>query len=344
MKKMFYKRIKILVFFLLSFFAFQQTVLCDYMQEAAFISNLANAKSERQKKNASFKLLKYYMYNKDYESAVTMGNKILNFKLSKKQKYNVYYSLANSYSFLKKTEKALEQGREAQYLYPKKIETKLLLGKIYIDNSLNELAISQFKEVLDVDDDNFEALISLANIYNFQKSYKLSLELFEKAEKEAGQNNKELSIDDHVNMAISAKEIGRREQAQTILEKIENKNKTSALLLVSIYQSKQEFDKAIETLLPFVYHDETDIEIYCNLAQLYLLSNQFEKAKDLLIYFKSKNNQNIEAIDLLLIEAYHNIHHSKERELKELNKILKYTNSDYLKSIIEKIIIFEKIK
>ena len=344
MKKMFYKRIKIFVFVLITVFIFQQTALCNNIQEAAFLSNLANAKSEKQKKKASFKLLKYYMYNKDYESAVSMGNKILNFKLSKKQKYNTYYSLANSYLFLGKPAKALEQGREAQYLYPKKTETKLLLGKIYKDNGLNELAISQFKEVLDVDDDNFEALINLANIYNFQENYKLSLDFFEKAKKEAEQDNKELSSDDYINMAISAKEIGKREQAQSILENIESKNKTAALLLVSIYQSKQEFDKAIKTLMPFVYNNESDIEIYCNLAQLYLLSNQFEKAKDLLIYFKSKNNQKVEAIDLLLVEAYHNIYHSKERELKELNKILKYANSDYLKGIIEKIIVFEKTK
>jgi len=344
MKKMFYKRIKILVFILITVFVFQQTVLCNNIQEAAFISNLANAKSEKQKKKASFKLLKYYIYNKDYESAVSMGDKILNFKLSKKQKYNVYYNLAKSYLCLGKSEKALELGREAQYLYPKKIETKMLLGKIYTNNGLNELAISQFKEVLDVDDDNFEALINLANIYNFQENYKLSLEFFEKAEKEAGQNNKELSVDDHVNMAISAKEIGRREQAQTILENIENKNKTAALLLVSIYQSKKEFDKAIEILLPFVYHDETDIEIYCNLAQLYLLSDKFNEAKDLLIYFKSKNNQHIEVIDILLVEAYHNIYHSKEKELEHLNKILGYTKSDYLKNIVKKIITFEKVK
>ena len=114
-------------------------------------------------------------------------------------------------------------------------------------------------------------------------------------------------------------------------------------MLVSIYHSKQEYDKAIDTLKPFVYQNETDIEIYCNLAQMYLLSNKFNEAKDLLLYFKSKNKQN-EAIDLLLIEAYHNIYHDKERELQELKNIYNYTTLDYIKRIFGKVIKFEQIK
>ena len=143
-------------------------------------------------------------------------------------------------------------------------------------------------------------------------------------------------------MAISAKEIGRRDQAQAILENIKKKNKTASLLLVNIYQSKQEYDKAINTLKPFVYQNETDIEIYCNLAQMYLFSNKFNEAKDLLLYFKSKNKSNNEVIDILLIEAYNNLYHDKERVLKELKKIYNYTNFDYIKRIVGKVIDFEK--
>ena len=344
MKKMFYKKIKILLLILMSFFVLQQVVYCNESEEAALMSNLQYAKNEKQEKKAYFKLLQYYMREEYYDSAITIGNELLNFKLSKKQKYNVYYNLATSYLFSDKSEKALEIGQEAQYLYPKKIETKLLLGNIYKNNSLNELAIVKFKECLEIDGDNLEALINLGNIYNFQENYKLSLDYFEQAEKEATQNNTELSINDYINMAISAKEIGKRDQAQYILENIKKKNKKSSLLLVDIYHSKQEFDKAIKTLLPFVYQNETDIEIYCNLAQMYLLSNKFEEAKDLLLYFKSRNEENNEVIDLLLIEAYHNIYQDKERELQELKNIYNYTNLDYIKRIFGKVIKFEQLR
>ena len=344
MKKMFYKKIKILLLFLVSLFVFQQTVFCYEMQESGLIANLQSAKNKNQEKKANFKLLKYYIYTKNYEKAINVGNELLNFQLSKKQKYKVYYNLANSYLFLSKAEKALEIGREAQYLYPKKIETKLLLGNIYKNTSLNELAIVKFKECLEIDYDNLEALTNLGNIYNFQENYKMSLEYFEKAEKEALQNDTTLSINDYINMAISAKEIGRIEQATAILENIKKKNKKSSLLLVDIYRSKQEYDKAIEILMPFVYQKDTDIEIYCNLAQIYLLANKFNEAKDLLLYFKSENKDNNEVIDILLIEAYHNIYHDKKRELTELQKIYNYTNLDYIKRIIGKVIKFEQTR
>ena len=342
MKKMFYKKIKILLLLLISFFVFQQTGYCDEAEESALMTILQYAKNEKQEKKAYLKLLQYYKREKDYESTITIGNQLLNYNLSKKQKYNVYYDLASSYLFSNKPEKALEVGQEAQFLYPKKIETKLLLGNIYKNNSLNELAIVKFKECLEIDDDNLEALTNLGNIYNFQENYKSSLECFEKAQTEAAQHKEELSTDDYINMAISAKEIGRRDQAQVILENIKEKDKKASLLLVGIYQSKQEYDKAIKILLPFVYHNETDIEIYCNLAQMYLLSNKFNEAKDLLLYFKSKNNNNNEVIDILLIEAYNNIYHDKKRVLTELKKIYNYTKLDYIKRIVGKVIDFEK--
>ena len=343
MKKMFYKKTKIILLILISVFMFQPVGYCDEAEETVLISNLQYAKNERQEKKANLKLLEYYMKEKDYESAITIGNNLLNYKLSKKQKYNIYYDLAISYLYSDKLEKALEVGQEAQYLYPKKIETKLLLGNIYKNNSLNELAIVKFKECLEIDDDNLEALTNLGNIYNFQENYKASLEYFEQAQTEAAQHKEELSTDDYINMAISAKEIGRRDQAQAILENINEKNKTASLLLANIYHSKQEYDKAINILKPFVYHDETDIEIYCNLAQMYLLSNKFNEAKDLLLYFKSKNKNNNEVIDILLIEAYNNIYHDKKRVLTELKKIYNYTNLDYIKRIVGKVIDFEKI-
>ena len=145
-------------------------------------------------------------------------------------------------------------------------------------------------------------------------------------------------------MAISAKEIGKLDQAQNILENIRKRNKTVSLLLVDIYRIKKEFDKAIKELQPFVYKEETDIEIYCNLAQIYLLSGKFEETKDLLLYFKSKNEENNEVIDLLLIEAYHNIYQDKQIELKELQKIYDYTKLDYIKRILGKVIKFEKVR
>ena len=75
---------------------------------------------------------------------------------------------------------------------------------------------------------------------------------------------------------------------------------------------------------------------------MYLLSNKFNEAKNLLLYFKSKNKGNNEVIDILLIEAYNNIYHDKARVLTELKKIYNYTKLDYIKRIVGKVIDFEK--
>ena len=63
-----------------------------------------------------------------------------------------------------------------------------------------------------------------------------------------------------------------------------------------------------------------------------------------MLYFKSRNEENNEVIDLLLIEAYHNIYQDKERELQELKNIYNYTNLDYIKRIFGKVIKFEQLR
>ena len=102
MIKMFYKKFKILLLILITVFMFQSVSYCDEAEESALMSNLQYAKNEKQEKKAYLKLLQYYMREEYYDSAITIGNELLRFKLSKKQKYNVYYNLATSYLLLSK--------------------------------------------------------------------------------------------------------------------------------------------------------------------------------------------------------------------------------------------------
>ena len=137
MKKMFYKKTKILLLLLISFFVFVPAGYCNDAEESALLTILQYAKNEKQEKKANFKLLQYYMREKNYESAITIGNQLLNSKLSKKQKYNVYYDLSNAYLLSDKPEKALEIGQEAQYLYPKKLYALYCMKKIHSQIYLN---------------------------------------------------------------------------------------------------------------------------------------------------------------------------------------------------------------
>lgn len=338
------KKIVSSLLILISIFLFQQTLIADNINEAVLIANSQTAQTDKQKRKAIKKLLYYYINTKDYEKIVPISQDLLNFKLSKKEKYTIYFNLAKAYQNLQTLEEAVNYALEAEYLYPKKMEVKLLLGNLYKDNRLYELATAKFSECLDLSSRNIEALINLGEIYNIQENYKASLKYYEQA-KELADNNKyiNLTIDNYINMAKSAKEIGFIEQAQSILESIEDKNKDVSLLLANIYHSKHEFDKAIRKLTPFIYREDTDIEIYCKLAQLYLLSKRYTDAEDLLLYFKGRNTNNtFEVIDLLLVEALYKMYGDKQKALNKLHEISNYTHSDYIKNVIEKSITFEK--
>ena len=65
MKRMFYKKIKIILLLLISFFMFQQNVFCYETEESILMSNLQYAKNKRQQIKANFKLLQYYMREKE---------------------------------------------------------------------------------------------------------------------------------------------------------------------------------------------------------------------------------------------------------------------------------------
>ncbi len=337
------KKIASSLLFLILIFLFQQMLFAGTLNRAMLITDSQKVKVTKQQQKAVKEKFYYYINVKNYEKLIPIAKNILNFKLSKKEKYNVYFNLAKAYLNINKLQDAVSWGLEAEYLYPKKIEIKLLLGTIYKNNRLYELAIEKYKSCLDLSKDNIEALINLGHIYYFLENYKISLSYFQKAESLLRGKKKHLSVDDYICMAISAKEIGSINQAQDILENIEIKNKRASLLLSQIYLSKQELEKAQDELIPYVYKEDTDIEVYCNLAKLYILSKKFNHAKDLLLYFESKNNnKSFEAIDVLLVETLYNIYGNKQKALNKLKHISNYTDSKYIQTILQKIIAFEE--
>ena len=332
------KKIVSSLFSLISIFLFQQILFSDNINETILIANLPTKKTSKQQKETNKEIFHYYINTKDYEKFIPIAKNLLNFKLSKKEKYNVFFNLSKAYLNINKLEDAITYALEAEYLYPKKEEIKLMLGAIYKNNNLYELAITKYKSCLYLNKNNIEALINLGYVYNFQENYKKSLDYFQKADYFLKKDKKYLSKDDYICMAKSARELGLIDQAQNILENIKNKDKRVSLLLSKIYYIKQDFKKAQEELIPFVYKDDTDIEVYCELATLYILSKQFNQAKELLFYFKSKNrNKNFEAIDFLLVEIFYNIYHKDEQKsFAKLNQTSNYANLKYIQSMIEK--------
>ena len=302
--------------------------------ETVLINNVQAASSKNKKEKALKNLFYYYVNTKRYSEIISVANELLEYKLSKKERYTVYYNLALSYKKYKKYEAAIEAAQEAEYLYPKKIDIKILMGEIYTDNSLYELAVNKFKNILELDNKHVTASINLGNIYKLQRIYKQALEYYKKAMS----LRENLSAEVYINAAACCKEAGSIDEAISILKNLKTQNKESSLLLADIYKNKKDFANAKDMLVPYVYGKDFDLKIYCNLAEIYIFSKNYEEAEKLLLYYKDKSKKkNVEAVDFLLAEVYYMTKENK-KATKILNNILKYTKSDYIKDIVKRIL------
>ncbi len=339
---MFSKKIKKVIFFLAVLFFvtdYSAASVKNVVTEEMLSYDVKTAKTKNKKEKALKNLFYYYVDNKRYDDIIEISDSLLEYKLTKKEKYNLYYNLTTAYRSKKKFEAAIEAAQEAEYLYPKKIDIKMLMGKIYTDNSLYELAANKFKSVLELDDEHVSALTNLGNVYKLQENYKQALKYYEKAMS----IRKNLLVEVYVNMAVSYKEIGNRDEAINILKNLKEQNKESSLLLADIYKTKKDFAKAREALSPYVYQKDVDLEICCKQAELCLFSKDYHEAKNILLFYKDKTKKkNVEVIDFLLAEAYYMAGDKKEA-IKILNNILKYTKSEYFKDTAKKVMTFEKV-
>lgn len=339
---MFCKKIKNLLLVLISLsiicttsFALDKTIVT----EEVLVNNIKIAKTKNKKEKALKKLFYYYVNMNRWNDVINMSNDLLKCKLTEREKYTVYYNLAVAYLFNKKFEAAIDAAQEAEYLYPKKIDVKMLMGEIYRDNSLYELAITKFKDVLSLDEKHVTASINLGNIYRMQENYKEALKYYTKAIEL--RNN--LPKDVYINTAVSYKEIGMYGEAIEVLKNVKGKNKSAALILADIYQTKQNFSKAKNTLQPYVYGRNLDLEIYCKLAELCILSKDYNEAKKLMLFYKGKTkNKNTEIVDFLLAETYYETN-DKKNAVKIMNNILKYTKSNYIKDMVRKTLKIRKL-
>lgn len=343
MRKLQNNIIKITIFFLILMFVCCGTSFAATntdITEEVLIHNVQFAKTTSKKEKAFKNLFYYYSNTNNYDNMIEVSKELLNYKLSKKEKYDVYYNLARAYKTKRKFEDAIEAGQEAEYLRPKKIDIKMLMGEIYEENSLYELAVSKFKNVLELDDKHVTASIKIGNIYRLQENYKTALLYYEKAM--ALRQN--LAADVYINAAECYKETGTPECAIEVLGNIKGKNKKASIILADIYKTRKNYLKAKAELKNYAYKKDVDIEIYCKLTELCIVSNEYEEAKKLLLYYKSKvKDKNVEIADFLIAEAYYMSGDKKTAE-KIINNISKYTKSEYFKDMVKKIITFEKLK
>jgi len=322
-------------FLILTILFFPVGVLAQTISnEQTLLEKISTSKTNKQRIESGRKLLAYYINQRSYEKALPVCSNLLELKLSKKQKFSLYMDMALSNKESGKIEDAIENCKEAEYLYPNKIDPKLMLGKIYFENALYELAKNKFYEALEIDFKSVTSMIYLGDIFRAEKNYKTSLKYYEQAEK----LRDNLNINVYLNIARCSKELGLTAKAMDMLEKIHktNPDKNVSIPLACLYKEQGRFKDAQAKLSPLINESTfNDTELYANLASLYILDKEYDKAKKLLIDFKSKNKKT-EIIDFLLAEAYYQSS-DNQKAAKLFNEILTYTESDSFKSTIQKI-------
>jgi len=97
--------------------------------------------------------------------------------------FEAHYNLLQSFYDLKKYDEAVLQSKKCLKIYPKSIDTFLLLGNLY--NKLNKDKESEkyFQEILKINSSDSSAYYSLGNLYKKQKDYDKAIENYVRATK-----------------------------------------------------------------------------------------------------------------------------------------------------------------
>lgn len=132
-------------------------------------------------------------------------------------------------------------------------------------------------------------------------------------------------------MAKSAIELGLVDKAINMLEQVFNTKTHNdiAITLATLYKEHGRFKDAEKTLLTALKINGDNLDIYLNLASLYILFQHYDNAKEILLSTKSKF-PNTEVIDFLLAETYY-YSHDKKNAVRIMKAIIVSTKSEYIR-------------
>lgn len=297
------------------------------VEEKLLLEKIAVTKNKKELVLAKQNLIKFYIDNGKYEESKNLCQTLLDpeSKLSKKQKFQVYIYLIDTYKYLNNYNLAIETCKETEFLYPRNILPKIILADIYMDNILYENAKNKYQEALLIDKNSRHANVKIADIYAMQGAFDLAFKHYETAQKI------QPDVSTSIKMAKSAIELGLVDKAINMLEQVFNTKTHNdiAITLATLYKEHGRFKDAEKTLLTALKINGDNLDIYLNLASLYILFQHYDNAKEILLSTKSKF-PNTEVIDFLLAETYY-YSHDKKNAVRIMKAIIVSTKSEYIR-------------
>ncbi|MDD5022317.1 MAG: hypothetical protein PHR82_09355 [Endomicrobiaceae bacterium] len=297
------------------------------VEEKILLEKIAVTKNKKEQILAKQNLIKFYISNNKYDESRDLCLTLLDSesKLTKKQKFQIYIYLIDTYKYMNNYNSAIEVCKEAEFLYPKNILPKIILADIYMDNILYENAKNKYKEALLIDKNSRQANVKIADIYAMQGAFDLAFKHYETAQKI------QQDVSTSIKMAKAAIELGFVDKAINMLEqiyriKIDN---NIAITLANLYKEHGRFKDAEKTLLLVLETNGNNLDVSLNLASLYILFQHYDKAKAMLLSTKSKF-PDTEVVDFLLAETYYYLS-DKKTAINIMNKIIATTKSEYIR-------------
>lgn len=318
---------KFLILLILIFLLPSYSFAGNLIEEKILLEKTDTAKNKKEEVAAKQNLIKFYITNGRYDESKELCLKLIepDSKLTKKQKFQIYIYLIDTYKLINNYNSAIDVCKEAEFLYPKNILPKIILADIYMQNILYENAKSKYQEALLIDKNSRHANVKIADIYAMQGAFDLAYKHYEAAQKI------QQDVSTSIKMAKAAIELGFVDKAINMLEQVycTQIHNDVALTLAKLYKEHGRFKDAEKTLLLALETNGYDLDVSLNLASLYILFQRYEKAKNLLLSLKNKF-PDIEVIDFLLAETYYYLS-DKNTARNMLNKLIASTKSEYIR-------------
>lgn len=288
-----------------------------YSEKIKYYENILSNNPENKK--ALLELAKYYALISDYELSVNIYKKLI---LNYPNDAESYYKLTETLMWQNNLCEAADYSNIMVKLDPDNIRYLSLAAKIH--DWINELEVAEnlYKQIIQKDSSNNDAMFALADILVRKNKFEFAQALLDKLEAVNDYSTEILTLKKKLSLA---KEFNKEKEALELLEEArtlslqknysssikkfkeylrENPTNNSASLeLADVFIANKQLDSAAILYLGYLKNYGDDYDIQKRLAKVYLWNNDSLLAlTEFKILFK-KNPQDVETM-LLLGDAY----------------------------------------
>ena len=164
---------------------------------------------------------------------------------------------------------------------PNKLEYKMGLGNLYVKAGKDDQALTIFKQIEKIDNENIDALVAISGIYRRQKKFEESVAFLEQA-LIISEGNPQSHAKISYNLGFTYRQMGNYEDAVKCFEEVVEETPNDVLAnnhLGAIYAMQGNHQKAIEAYNRGLKYDSNHPILQFNIAKSYAEIGEISKAQ-----------------------------------------------------------------